>query len=260
MKLDLGYEPGPPPEVLEAKRLRRRLVETWGMEGTSGDRVLVDAHLPTGVPARVVVMAHGADNSRAARYIEVSGKSFTRRGTAVVAMDAPRHGDRPGAAPLDRLPGLDATLLETWVKDHRRLLDAVGRRWPGTPIGLAGFSMGGLFGVPLMAVDDRVQAAAIVIAGSTRVSYPPRLELDERERAVLEETDPAVHASGVGSRPVLVLAARDDEIVPLESVHALHEAFAGDARLVVLPGTHTEWGRAAEWFRTLDRFFRDALG
>ncbi|NIT94616.1 MAG: hypothetical protein GWM91_03765, partial [Actinobacteria bacterium] len=48
------------------------------------------------------------------------------------------------------------------------------RRWRGVPVGFAGFSMGGLFGVPLVAVEDRLGSAAIVIAGSTRVSYPAR--------------------------------------------------------------------------------------
>lgn len=258
MSLDLGYEPGGVADVVATRRRRHRVVETWETTGSAGTRVRVDAHIPETVE-RIVVMAHGADNSREARYIEVSGKSFTRHGTAIVAMDAPGHGDRIDAAPLSVLPGFLPGVLEEWVRDHRLLLDIVEGRWPGVPVGFAGFSMGGLFGVPLMAVDRRIAAGAIVIAGSTRLSYPPRLDLTAEQREVLEATDPAVFAPAVGDRPVLLLCAEDDEIVPMSSVHALHDAFIGPKELVVLPGTHTEWRRAAEWFRTMDEFFKRSL-
>jgi alpha-beta hydrolase superfamily lysophospholipase len=256
VNLDLSYRPGPAPVVVGTETIRHRTVERWSIEGSAGGDVAVDVHLPEHLE-RIVVMGHGADNSRAARYVEVSGKSFTRHGTAVIAMDAPRHGDRRSV--LDRLPGLEAGLLEEWVRDHRILLDHVTDRWPGVPVGFTGFSMGGLFGVPLMAVDDRVAAGAVVIAGSTRVSYPDRLDLTDDDRIVLDATDPAVHAGGV-NRPVLVLCAEDDGIVPVAAGEALARSFPDPARFVVLPGTHTEWGRAAEWFRTLEEFFLETLG
>lgn len=229
------------------------------MVGSAGGTVAVDAHLPD-VVERVVVMGHGADNSRKARYVEVAGKSFPRRNTAVVAMDAPRHGNRPDAAPLAWLPGILPEVLEEWVRDHRLLLDAIEQRWPGVPAGFAGFSMGGLYGVPLMAVDRRVRSAAIVIAGSTRVSYPLRIDLDGATRHVLDVTDPVVHAGGCGRRPVLLLNADSDEIVPREAGLALYDAFAGPREIVFMPGTHTEWGNPARWFRRLEQFFLETLG
>jgi alpha-beta hydrolase superfamily lysophospholipase len=258
VSLDFDHDPGPGVQVERSETFGHRVLETWVLAGTAGDRVMVDAHLPIDAVQRIVVMGHGADGDRSARYIEVSGKSFTRHGTAVVAMDAPRHGERLDDPELDTLPGLGPELLEQWVRDHRRLLDEVTARWPNTPIGFAGFSMGGLFGVPLMAVDDRIGAGGIVVAGSTRVSYAPRVDLTPHQLAVLELTDPAVHAPLV-DRPVLLLCAEDDEIVSVESVRALAEAFAGPSQMIVLPGTHTVWGRAAEWFRSIDRFFIDTL-
>lgn len=257
MSLDLSYSAGAPPEVVAIDRIKHRVLERWTMEGSDGGAVAVDVHLPEAVE-RIVVMGHGADNSRAARYIEVSGKSYTRHGTAVIAMDAPRHGDRLGAGPLHTLPGFDPELLEEWVRDHRMLLDHIVARWPGVPVGFAGFSMGGLFGVPLLEVEDRIGAGAVVIAGSTRVSYPDRFDVGPELLDVLDETDPAVHAPAI-QRPMLVLCAEDDEIVPVAAGEVLAAAFGEPARFVVLPGTHTEWGRAAEWFRTLDEFFVEVL-
>ncbi len=259
MTLDFSYESGPTVEQVGETARKHHRVETWALAGSAGDRVLIDAYVPETVE-RIVVMGHGADNSRKARYIEVSGKTFTRHGTVVVGMDAPHHGDRIDAKIIDVPVGTLVDLMVRWVKDHRQLLDVVESRWPGAPIGYAGFSMGGLFGVPLIANDDRIRAAAIVIAGSTRVSYPDRFgSLDGETREALEITDPAVHAPQVGNRSVLVLNADDDEIVPRDAAIALYEAFVGPKELMFMPGTHTEWKHAARWFRKLETFFEETL-
>jgi len=247
------------PDEVDEAFLKHHRVETWTMEGSAGDRVLVDAHLPDGID-RVVVMGHGAENSRKARYIDVAAKTFTRNGCAVVAMDAPFHGDRSDARILEHPVGTLVDGMVRWVRDHRRLLDVVESWWPGVPCGFAGFSMGGLYGVPLVAIDCRIRSAAIVIAGSTRVSYPHRFgPLDDSTRQTLDMTDPAVHAAKVGDRPVLVLNADDDEVVSREAALALYDAFEGPKELVFMPGTHTEWGHAARWFRRLEGFFVETL-
>ncbi len=257
MTLDLSYQPGPPPEVVAATATRGRTAETWVIEGSAGDRVLVDAHLPDD-PKRIVVMAHGADNSRKARYIEVSAKWLTRSAGAVIAMDAPGHGDRDEAIADPIATRVD--LMVRSVRDHRRLLDGIRGRWPELPIGFAGFSMGGLHGVPLLAADERIGAAAFVIAGSTRVSYPLRFgRVDPAAAEALEMTDPAVHATAVVDRPVLLLNAVADEVVPVAAAKALHQAFPGPAEIVFMRGTHTEWGDAADWYRHLEEFFRERL-
>ena len=112
----------------------------------------------------------------------------------------------------------------------------------------------------LMAADARIRSAAFVIAGSTRVSYPIRFgQLQDKAAAALEVTDPAVHAIDVGLRPILMLNADGDEVVPREAAIALYDAFAGPRELVFMPGTHTEWSGAARWFRRLDRFFIETL-
>ena len=260
MTLDFSDSGDSAVEIGEPIRHKSRVVETWTLRGSAGDEVAVDAHVPVDDPQRIVVMAHGADNSRKARYVEVAGKSFTRHATAVVAMDAPLHGDRVSARPMTDPVGIQADLLVQSVRDHRRLLDAVVARWPGIPIGFAGFSMGGLFGVPLVAIDERIRSAAIVIAGSTRVSYPQRFgRLDKQARERLAVTDPVIHAPRVGNRPVLLLNADADELVSREAAIALYDAFTGPKELVFMPGTHTEWGYAARWFRRLEQFFVETL-
>ena len=259
MNPDFSYRPGPAPEQVDEVARKHHRVETWAVEGSAGDRVLVDAYLPDRVD-RIVVMGHGADNSRHARYIEVSGKTFTRSSAAVIAMDAPLHGDRQDPRELADPVGTMVDVMVQWVRDHRRLIDTIESRWPGAPIGFTGFSMGGLYGVPLMAVDSRIRSAAFVIAGSTRVSYPARFgRLDKRTRERIAVTDPAIHAPRVGDRPVMVLNADSDELVPRGAAIALYDAFVGPKELVFMPGTHTEWTHAARWFRRIEGFFQETL-
>jgi alpha-beta hydrolase superfamily lysophospholipase len=257
--LDFSDETSGDQELLATTTGKHRVLEEWTITGSSGDRVRVDISVGEAVD-RVVVVAHGADNSRRARYIEVMAKSFPRHGSAIVAMDAPLHGDRDGAREMTDPVGAQVDLMIQSVKDHRRLIDVVADRWPTTPIGFAGFSMGGLHGVPLMAIEDRIRSGAIVIAGSTQVSYPQRFKrLSKQVRERIAVTDPAVHAPRVGDRPVMVLNAAEDEIVSRESAIALYDAFVGPKELVFMPGTHTEWGYAARWFRRLEQFFVETL-
>lgn len=258
MTLDLSHRPGRPATVVARDARRDRVVETWELRGASDDRIRATVHVPESV-RRVVVVAHGGGGSRDERYVAVLGRSLVRIGAAAVAIDAPGHGDRPAGELPPGLPGLHPRFVERWVQDHRRLLDAVGSRWPGLPVGFVGFSMGGLFGVPLMAADDRVAASVLLLAGSTRVSYPMRTALDRAALDALELTDPAVHAPAVGQRPVLLIGARDDAIVTPEAVRVLADAFPGPVRLEMLRGTHTHWDHAARWYRSVTRFLDVAL-
>lgn len=239
--------------------LRHGVLESWVMEGSEGDSVAVDAYLPPD-PRFIVVAGHGADNSRKAQYIRVGAKAWIRHDIAVVAADAPFHGDRVQDVPMG-MPGLEPAVMARSVRDQRRLIDALEHRFGSVPIGYMGFSMGTLFGVPLMAADDRVRAGAFLIAGSTRVSYPSRFQdLGPEDLEALEVSDPAVFAPLVGPRPVLMIHADRDELVPLEAAVALYEAFDHPKELVVLPGTHTEWRGAARWFRRLRSFFEEVVG
>ncbi|NIR35426.1 MAG: hypothetical protein GWN79_03615, partial [Actinobacteria bacterium] len=63
-------------ELLAAATDGPRTIETWEIVGSGGGPVKVDAHLGPEVE-RIVVMAHGADNSRTARYVEVAAKSWS---------------------------------------------------------------------------------------------------------------------------------------------------------------------------------------
>jgi fermentation-respiration switch protein FrsA (DUF1100 family) len=57
----------------------------------------------------------------------------------------------------------------------------------------------------------------------------------------------------------MVLNADADEIVSRQAALALYDAFTRPKELVFMPGTHTEWGHAARWFRRIEQFFTETL-
>ncbi len=109
----------------------------------------------------VVVALHGRRGHRRVPYVRGAAKRWSRDGLAVVAIDAPYHGERA----LDQIPDLarNEPFLTQTVGDLRRLTSAIGsdRRLADLPIGYLGFSMGVLVGVPFMAVDRESVPASL---------------------------------------------------------------------------------------------------
>ncbi len=238
-------------------RRARPVHETWRLEGSRGGTVLVDVYPAEDGP--IVVFAHGRDNSRKATYVSGAGRLWAKRGITVIGGDAPLHGDRTG----DEVPeavSASPELLDEWLADHRLLLDAVEERFSDRPIGFVGVSMGAIYGVHLMARDERVQAGAFLVLGSNRVSFEERYPgLGEPWTSGAAAVDPVVPAPDISPRPVLMLCADDDELFSRRSALDLYDAFRRPKELVFMPGTHAEWGSPARWFRRMEAFLREEL-
>jgi len=108
-----------------------------------------------------------------------------------------------------------------WVPaalDHVRAT----RRWPDLPVGYIGVSMGTAYGIPYLASDRRVQAAAI---GLWSTNYAA-----------------SGHLSGFAAQircPVWFTQQWDDEFFDREGTAQLFDALGTrDKRLVAYPGPH----------------------
>jgi alpha-beta hydrolase superfamily lysophospholipase len=246
-------------EVLASEPGRSHLHETWRFTGSRGGPVLAEAYV-SDEQGPVVVIGHGRDNSRHATYVSGAGRLWARRGITVIGADAPLHGDRTGADEVPETVSAAPELMAEWIADHRRLIDGVEERFPDRPIGYLGVSMGGVYGVHLVAAEERVRAAVFVVLGSNRVSFPerfPGLDGEWLERAAAVE--PATPASRVADRPVLLLCADRDEVFSRASALDLYDAFRPPKELVFMPGTHAEWASPARWFRRMEAFLRESL-
>ncbi|MFI1565362.1 dienelactone hydrolase family protein [Streptomyces sp. NPDC020490] len=217
----------------------------WTPRGAGGARPLI-------------AMGHGGGQHKKAPDIVDRARRFVAEcGFAVVAVDAPAHGDRPeheefiriateyearlaaGAELAPLIAGFQALVVGQIVPEWRTVLDAVQKlSHVGTgPVGYWGVSLGCVIGVPLIAAESRVRAAVLGLAGAEV---------------------PAGTAARI-TVPVEFLVQWDDERVPRTRSLALFDSFASTEKtLHANPGMHGQVP-AFETDSTL-RFFARHLG
>lgn len=188
----------------------------------------------------LVLLAHGGGQdkmatnlvSRARRYVSACG-------FAVVAIDAPGHGDRTRTDADDRFAvevgeriragepvgaliahyndELSQRAIPEWqaTLDELQQLEAIG----SGSVGFWGVSLGSAIGVRLVAAEPRITAAVLGLVGYEGLES----------------------VSATITRPLEFLLQWDDELVPRESALALFDAFASSEKtLHANPGRHRE--------------------
>ncbi|MBD0837799.1 dienelactone hydrolase family protein [Streptomyces sp. TRM68416] len=217
----------------------------WTPRGVNGTRPLI-------------AMGHGGgQNKKAPDILDRARRFVAECGFAVVAIDAPSHGDRPEheeftriateyEARLDAGEGLAAPIADfqtlvvrQMVPEWQSVLNAVQKlSHVGIgPVGYWGLSLGCVIGVPLIAAESRIRAAVLGLGGAEV---------------------PAETAARI-TVPVEFLVQWDDERVPRAQSLALFDAFASiEKSLHANPGKHGEIP-AFEVDSTL-RFFARHLG
>lgn len=197
----------------------------WTPQGADGIRPLI-------------LMGHGGgENKKAPDIVDRARRFVAECGYAVVAVDAPSHGDRPeheeftriateyearldageGLAPL--IAGFQALVVRQIVPEWQTVLDAVQKlsRVGMGPVGYWGVSLGCVIGVPLVAAESRVRAAVLGLGGA----------------------EVSAEAAARITVPVEFLVQWDDERVPRAQSLALFDAFASTEKtLHANPGKH----------------------
>jgi len=249
------------PEVVAAEVVHGVRRETWRFRGSEGDEVMADAWLSSRPgPGPVILAGHGGGADRSAQEIRGVGLAWAPLGMTLVAADAPLHGDRAvvaGEPPGHEVWGPD--LVRQTVGDLRLLCDVVeGRFGEGCALGYLGFSVGSVYGVALMAAEERVLAGVFAIGGSTRrAAEENTLPLEFAE--VLKEIDPVEHAAAISPRPVLMVNADEDEVFSRAAAFALYDAFRHPKEITFFPGSHAEWRAPAQWHWRMRSFLARAL-
>jgi len=197
-------------------------------------------------PRATVLIGHGGSQHKGAQNVVALARRLVREcGYAAVALDAPNHGDRmtpaqreareqllqarqDGAPELppglrDQLRQAMAQAVPVAVAEWQALLDDLGTQPDGAdgPFGYWGVSMGTAIGVPLLAAENRIRAAALGLSG-------------------LRDGDDARRQQAAGiTIPLLFLLQSDDQLVTRESGLALWDAFgSADKALHLNPGPH----------------------
>jgi dienelactone hydrolase len=159
--------------------------------------------------------------------------------------------------PLEQLQNLEGAISAN-LREYRRVLDWVELQPEVDPsrIGLFGISLGAMDAVMLTALDDRVDALVVAMAGGDlahlimntsyrRVARTVDRLLDENDatRDVMLDgleqriaTDPLALAPYVDAERVLMIMTRTDAIVPFETQEALRESLGGPETLYLPTG------------------------
>jgi dienelactone hydrolase len=209
-------------------------------------------------PRPLIVMGHGGGQHKKAPGVVARAHRFVAAcGFAVVAVDAPNHGDRPkdeefvrmttedrarmvaGEDMATQLAALHTSLAAQSVPEWRAVLTAVQEleQVGAGPVGYWGMSMGCGLGIPFVAAEPRVRAAVLGLSG--------QLGLAESAARI--------------TVPVRFLMQWDDQWVARAQSLALFDAFASAEK--TLHANRGDHGQVPE-FETDDsaRFFVRHLG
>ncbi len=221
------------------------VAEELSFTGAGGERVPALLIRPANVErAPCVLFLHGLGGNK--EHARAVATLLVPQGMAVIAIDAPLHGERapeslePGEMAA-RLAAANGPLVNT-VIDNRRAIDYIWTRedLDGERTVLVGVSMGAMLGSIVAAVDDRVDAAALLVGGGSwdlivrQSQHPVAQRLRETglgDGETLARVEPVAFVGHISPRPVLMVNGTQDAIMPVAAAEALHEA-AGEPKEV----------------------------
>jgi dipeptidyl aminopeptidase/acylaminoacyl peptidase len=228
-------------QVAEPTRSRGFTSIKFSIQG-SRERVPGILTIPDSITEKpaVLLLLHGM-GGRKEELLAVAAMA-SAAGYATVAIDAPLHGERKVDSKAIIDP--DARLTrQHWIDaivDWRRAIDYLQTRSDidSKRLIILGTSMGGMMGSMLAGADDRVSAAAILIAGGDWMTLFKgsshksvaifRDKTDAEVSALVEQymadIDPVKWISKVAPRPVLFINGSKDDIIPMASAEALINA------------------------------------
>ncbi|MFC1539579.1 alpha/beta hydrolase family protein [Candidatus Latescibacterota bacterium] len=181
------------------------------------------------------------------KYIQIAS-SLLSEGYAVLALDAPYHGERTASndyEPPDNLRGTDYWWNDTMVEstiEYRRLLDYLATRTDidSTRIGMIGQSMGGMMTFMLTAIEPRVQVSVATVAPPSFSTY----------WGPSNAYNFATHITC----PFLMINGRKDESYTIDSSEQLYDLIKSPTKNIIwynsghnLPIEHVE--DAVNWFK-----------
>lgn len=184
-------------------------------------------------PVPLVLIGHGATRDKKVDYVVALARRLVREhGLAAAAIDGPGHGARRVGDPVDDVT-LFAEFITEWsrpasteemVEDWQATAAALGdlEEISNGPMGYWGLSMGTIYGIPLVAAEDRF---AVAVFGLMGLVGPTTERL-------------AADAAAIAC-PVLFVQQWDDSLVPRTDAFALFDAIGSpDKRLHANPGQH----------------------
>lgn len=204
-------------------------------------------------PFPLVIMIHGLGGNRQ-QMMEPFAKEFLKRGVAVMALDAPHHGERGTeqdkkdlqqtffafAMSKDQPKGLGAFMaqsggmskmgleaIEQGVRDIRRALTWALRpehRVDSAKIGAFGISLGAIMSSILSGVEPRINADLLVLGGDPVLPHVGNVPPDQALSATASAPSLFLPHS---TAHVLMLNGYNDTVIPREDIERLYRSAPG---------------------------------
>ena len=195
-------------------------------------------------PLPVIILLHGLGDRKTVDYIEAGNQYLIDSGYAVFRIDIANHGERMENDYDFSLTGKyrywTRDIVSQTVFDLRRAVDFLSQRREIDPkrIGFFGISLGGIIGVDFCGVDDRVKVPVIALAGGNLNLMFGIDALSEDVKDYLSIIDPINFVTMIYPRPLLMINASNDEIVPPITSKLLYNKAKDPKDIIWYPTKH----------------------
>ncbi len=171
----------------------------------------------------VVLLLHGLTSDKET-MLNIFGKPMVEQGVAVLALDAPYHGERKDPKVDPWQPTVFPGIVQQGVREWRRGLDYLATRKDVDMkhVGLLGYSMGSMMGSILGGVDNRIGAFALCVGGDPIL--PSAEQVPAMLREVVYAVSPSLYIGHIAPRPVLMLNGKQDKTMQEPASKRLYEA------------------------------------
>ncbi len=195
-------------------------------------------------PFPVIILMHGLGDRKTVDYIEVGNRYMLNAGYAVLRLDISNHGDRHkydyDFNLTDGYRYWTREMITQTVFDLRRAIDYIGTRdeLDKNRIGYFGISLGGIIGTVFCGVDERIKVPVIVLAGGNLNLMFGKEALSEDTKDFLSIIDPINYVKLISPRPLLMVNAENDDVVPPITSKLLFKAAKEPKKIIWYPAKH----------------------
>lgn len=211
-------------------------------------------------PLPTIILMHGLGDSKTVDYIEAGNRYLLNAGYAVLRLDISNHGDRfKYDYDFDLTDGFryrTRDLITQTVFDLRRAVDFIQTReeLDHRRIGYFGISLGGMIGTIFCGVDERIAVPVIVLAGGNLNLMFGKAALSRDTKDFLSIIDPIHFVAKISPRPLLMINAENDDVVPPVTSKLLFKAAKKPKEIIWHPSKHHDlpvdeaYPEGIDWF------------
>ncbi len=195
-------------------------------------------------PFPTIILMHGLGDRKTVDYIETGNNYLLEAGYAVLRLDISNHGDRfkydYDFNLTDGYRYWTRNIITQTVFDLRRAVDFIHTReeLDHDRIGYYGISLGGIIGTIFCGVEERVQVPVIILAGGSLNLMFGMDALSSDTKNYLSIIDPIHYVAMIAPRPLLMINAENDDVVPPMTSKLLFKAARKPKEIIWYPAKH----------------------